>query len=492
MDPSHTHAHIIGDIATVKNRIHKAIEVDLRDSLVVSSLPIVSPAHREPEDTTSALPYFMQLFLGSSSFAVVVALLIAQVFRPFLAPGAEAGRLRQMPETACHGTTCMTPASSSSSSVRTRTVRSEAFSSSVMAIVRQSSASSADDKFNPFRRFHAAPPDEHAAEPVKRADNVQGVYFTSASVKRTSFFDETVDNLLAAHGDAVVFDTKGGIVMYDSQAPMATELGLVKPQYNLNETLQKLHEKGIYTIARFVSAKDYGFTAKRPDTLPKNPQTGAAMGTEWIDPSNSDALEYNRQLISELACAGIDEINLDYIRFSTANFGQLMVFSTEEKASKVEAFVKMAREAIDSCPNSHTRLGLSTYAILGWDYDVNVRTLGQDVKRFAPYVDIISPMAYQQTFGDTYNSPSASMSREYYLVKRTLDGYKKMLDEVGYKGAIRPWIQGYYISAQNMRNEIQAVYDAGMCGFQVWNANNNYGQTFAGMEHPPQKPERCL
>jgi hypothetical protein len=74
MDPSHTHAHIIGDIATVKNRIHKAIEVDLRDSLVVSSLPIVSPAHREPEDTTSALPYFMQLFLGSSSFAVVVKL----------------------------------------------------------------------------------------------------------------------------------------------------------------------------------------------------------------------------------------------------------------------------------------------------------------------------------------------------------------------------------------------------------------------------------
>ncbi len=101
-------------------------------------------------------------------------------------------------------------------------------------------------------------------------------------------------------------------------------------------------------------------------------------------------------------------------------------------------------------------------------------------------------MAYQQTFGDTYNSPSASMSREYYLVKRTLDGYKKMLDEVGYQGAIRPWIQGYYISGQNMRNEIQAVYDAGMCGFQVWNANNNYGQTFAGMENPPEKPERCL
>lgn len=437
--------------------------------------------------------WFMQALFGLTSLSLVLAL-VARAAPADPAHGLLA--MRTTPPALCADGRHYCD-SSSSQTVRTilRSPSSSSVSSTSSTISRTApaaSSSSVETSFNPFKHFHAAPPDEHTVSTARRADNVQGIYFTSASVKRTDFFDTNVDDLLAAKGDMVIFDTKGGIVMWDSQAPMATELNLVKPMYNLKETIQKLHDKGIYAAARFVAAKDYGFTSARPDTLPKNPQTGASMGTEWIDPSNPDALEYNRQLIQELACAGIDEINLDYIRFSTANFGQLMVFSTDEKAAKVETFIKMAREAINSCPDSHTRLGLSTYAILGWDYDVNVRTLGQDVKRFAPYVDIISPMAYQNSFGTSYNSPSANMSREYYLVKHTLDGYKKMLDEVGYQGAIRPWIQGYYITPQNMKNEIQAVYDAGMCGFQVWNANNNYGPTFGGMANPPARPDRCL
>ena len=77
-------------------------------------------------------------------------------------------------------------------------------------------------------------------------------------------------------------------------------------------------------------------------------------------------------MICELARSGINEINLDYIRFSTEQVGALGVYSMEEKSRKVGVFVRMAREAIDAC-GPETKLGVSTYAILGWHYEKKAR-----------------------------------------------------------------------------------------------------------------------
>jgi hypothetical protein len=138
---------------------------------------------------------------------------------------------------------------------------------------------------------------------------------------------------------------------------------------------------------------------------------------------------------------------------TTAAVGALRVFSGQEKADRVEKFVTMAREAIDECGNGSTRLGLSTYAILGWAYDINVATLGQDVVRFAPLVDIISPMAYPATFtSPEYYIPGKSKgSRDYWLVYRTLTGYAELLGPE-HQDKIRPWIQGYYVYRIKSKN----------------------------------------
>jgi len=41
-----------------------------------------------------------------------------------------------------------------------------------------------------------------------------------------------------------------------------------------------------------------------------------------------------------------------------------------------------------------------------------------------------------------------------------------------------------------VKDQIQAVFDAGLCGFQVWNANNNYQYTYPAMKDM-QLPENC-
>lgn len=330
------------------------------------------------------------------------------------------------------------------------------------------------------------------SEQRPRADNVRGVYMTPSSVARKDFWKETLAAVKEAGGSSIVFDVKGSRVYFHAAAPLANEIGLVSPKYDLPAILAEAKEHGLYTIGRLVAIKDDGLTGKKPDTRVKDPTGKRVLSETWVDPENEMAIDYNSQVVCDLAAAGIDEINLDYIRFSTADFGALRVYSGAEKAAKVEKFIRAMRESIDRCgPN--TNLGLSTYAILGWNYDINVATLGQDVKLFAPLVDVISPMAYPATFtSPEYYIPGKNpRSRMYWLVYRTLTGYKELLGEE-HANKIRPWIQGYGITTQNFIDQMDAVSDAGFCGFQVWSAGNYYDTVYKALEQNPTRPEKCL
>lgn len=183
----------------------------------------------------------------------------------------------------------------------------------------------------------------------KRTRNAAGVYLTPSSVKRTEFLDETMQKVIDAGGNALVFDVKGSFVYFEADAERARELDLIRPSYNLQEVLAKAREKGIYTIGRFIAIKDDGLTSRRPEVLAKDPRTGRKLSEGWADPINPLTIEYNSQVMCELARSGIDEVNMDYIRFSTAYVGDLSVFSRQEKADRVEVFIKAMREAINRC-----------------------------------------------------------------------------------------------------------------------------------------------
>lgn len=347
-----------------------------------------------------------------------------------------------------------------------------------------------------LRRFRAAPQgfslESPRRAPAGRADNVRGVYLTANSV-RNGKFPETLERLSGIPRPAIAFDVKGGRVFFDSSSPLAREWGTVLPTYDLPKVLADLRERGIYAIARFVAVKDEFLIERKPELSLRHPLNGQLIVNNWIDPAHPEALAYNMEIICELAAAGMDEINLDYVRFSTASPVLLSAIGTEEKIARVEAFVRAARETVDRCGPA-TRLGISTYAILGWNREINMPTLGQDVVRLAPYVDVISPMAYPATFAEgAYYVPGEHPGpRSYYLVFRTLKGYEEWIGSEEAK-KIRPWIQAYSLNAENMAAEIRAVYDAGYCGFQFWSAGNIYEEAYRAMRQTEgQVPVRCV
>lgn len=314
----------------------------------------------------------------------------------------------------------------------------------------------------------------HAAVPQERGDNKIGLYLTASKAADQAFYVETMDRALAAGGNALVIDVKGSYVYFPTTSSIATEIGLIRPLYELPEIVSMAKQKGIYVIARFVAANDPVFASNNADVRIRHPQTGVAIGWKWVDLSHPTTLEYNRQVIRDVVASGVHELNIDYIRYPTEYPQSQIGLTGDQKAERIEKFIKMARNTIDEY-NPSVLLGISTYAILGWNYEINVKPLGQDVVRFAPLVDIISPMAYPSTFaaGAYYDPSKHPRSRMYYLVYQTIKGYSELLGEE-HASKLRPWIQGYYINNQDMRDEIDAVYDAGACGFTIWSAGNYY------------------
>lgn len=326
-------------------------------------------------------------------------------------------------------------------------------------------------------------------EPVHTPWTQRGIFMTPSSTGNDDYRHRAMDRLREGGGNAFIFDVKGSAVHFDAkESPIADKLGLIKPWYSLKDIVAEMHDNGFYTIARYIAVKDYGLTDALPETHLDDPYTGMPLSPGWIDPADEDALAYNREIICEIAKSGIDEINLDYIRYDTRD-GRLAVFSGEEKIERIETFITMAREAIDECGPS-TKLGVSTFAILGWSYEKNVGGIGQDIVRFAPMLDVISPMAYNANFSlNAYGDPTGERGRWNYLVYRTIKGYQEELGP-DHAWKVRPWLQGWGITTRDLQQQIEGVFDGGACGFLIWNANNAYEPFYNAMERI-EVPDRC-
>lgn len=328
-----------------------------------------------------------------------------------------------------------------------------------------------------------SPPVVPSQPPVPGPDRHVALFLTSTSGADDEFVEGTMDDLHGLERPAIVVDVKGSSVYFDATSPLAKELGLVKPVLgDMSAFVERAHAKGVAVIARFIAIKDPGLARSAPETQIRHPRTRRSVGDVWVDPAHPMSLAYNAEVLRDLVRAGIDEINLDYIRYPTEYGKEEVGMSWREKADRLEEFLKMARAVIDR-EGKGTRLGISTFAILGWNYEQNLVHLGQDVRRFASLVDVISPMAYPSTFaeGAYYDKTVHRGSRMYSLVYRTLTGYRELLGpEHAWK--LRPWIQGYFVSQKNVRDEMQAVSDAGLCGFMVWNADNEYGPVLKALK----------
>ncbi len=261
--------------------------------------------------------------------------------------------------------------------------------------------------------------------------------------------------------NALVFDTKieGGLVLYDTTVELAYEIGAVAATYDPTELIARAREHGLYTITRIVAFDDAIKAAAYPDQ---------AIAGRWMDPRNRDAWQYNLDLAVEACEIGFDEIQLDYIRFpsgqAVAESGQLDM-TQEERVGAVTEFLAATRRLLHPLGCS---VSGDVFAIVV--ASPNDQGIGQRPEELSVQLDAFSPMIYPSHYSDGWLGYADPNEHPYDV---THDAIEDTLQRVEPGTAVRPWLQSFWWTPEQIRRSIQAAEDLGV-GWMLWNIVSDY------------------
>ena len=292
----------------------------------------------------------------------------------------------------------------------------------------------------------------------------------------------------------IVFDvqTSGGRLAFPSALPLSLELDNRGDQIkDLAATIARLHEKGFYAVARFVLFKNGFIAGRRPSWTLKRKGTNRPFisrdGPIWLDPGNPELTNYLGEIADEIARAGVDEIQFDYVRFPEGGKGGYTGYSyaDEKIRTRDQTIVNFISTITTALHGRGVYVGIDVFGITVWD-DVSWRVIGQNIGELAKYVDVIYPMPYPSHFGPGWGGHRNPADEPYFFVQETT---KKFLEQTAKTNVkIRPWLQGFTMRVSRfgpnyIKDQIRALTDIDQHEFTVWNASNNYSVTLRALRN---------
>jgi hypothetical protein len=324
------------------------------------------------------------------------------------------------------------------------------------------------------------------AHRVSAGAEVRGMYLTGPACGVSSVW-RRVDNFIAAGGNAVVFDAKdidGGVSFLSSHPLAGWGKGRPSPVISsLPDMMDRFERRGLYVIARIALFLDGELGRKRPDLALPDAQgrPWTERNCAWIDASRSEVRDYNLTLARELAAAGVDEIQFDYVRFPTNGWRE--DWSTDSPRD-LEAEALRRREIIadflvaarDTLHGHGVRISADLYGIMAWGRMEDLALTGQHVPTIASIVDIICPMIYPSHFGPGFEGRRSPGDDPEYFIG---EGTRRFVELAAGRAEIRPWLQAFpyrvtRYDGQYIRTQVLASRQRGGQGWCLWNPACNY------------------
>ncbi len=316
----------------------------------------------------------------------------------------------------------------------------------------------------------------------------KGLYLTASSAGAR--LDHYIELANTTEINSYVIDVKNdyGIVSYKSEVPLASEIGAIESLYDIEKMTTKLRENDIYSIARIVCFKDPILAKNKPEMAIKNTEGGLYVHNQmnWVNPYNKDAWQYNIDLAKEALARGFDEVQFDYIRFPDGKKSQ-MVFEGKDDRQLYEVVNDFLAYARQQLPNAI--ISGDVFAII-LESPGDTEGIGQYFEYVGENLDYLCPMAYPSHYanGQIINNvkfPKPDLD-PYGVIKNTLLKAKARHEKVeGHKPILRTYLQDFtatwigngnwqYYEDEQVRQQIQAVYDAGYEEWFLWDPMNNY------------------
>lgn len=342
------------------------------------------------------------------------------------------------------------------------------------------------DKPSPKTAVSIAPSPTPAPVPLKlvwtKPEHVKGIYATGWMAGSSKWLDRMMGFIDQTEVNSIVIDVKDdtGTLSYPSAVPLAKEDGAsMKKIADLREMMIKLHERHIYPIARIVVFKDPLLAKYKPEWAVKDVDGGLwkdRKGLNWVDPNNKLVWDYIVDLAKEAVDMGFQEIQFDYVRFTSDGDLKRCVYPYSNGALKqdvIKNFLQYAKSKLEPyhIPISADIFGLTTSVD-------NDQGIGQYFEKIAASVDVVCPMVYPSHYAwGTFGLKNPDL-HPYETVFHGVSDAKKRLDKMGGSAGLRPWLQDFSLGNHYGRDEIQAqikaVNDAGINEWIFWNPSCRY------------------
>ncbi len=247
---------------------------------------------------------------------------------------------------------------------------------------------------------------------------------------------------------------------------------------------------GLLPIARIVAFKDPVAAAANPDWTIRR-EDGSIWrdreGQAWVNAYNQEVWEYNLGVAEELVKFGFEEIQWDYLRFPEPYRSlptQVFPGARMPKPDALAAFLKAAGERLD-------RMGVrNTADVFGLVTSVkSALEVGQHWERLSSSADVLLPMVYPSHYPRGAFGVQRPNADPYRIIRTALDTARARDQRLGISQAehVRAWLQAFTLGKpdygpEQIRQQKQAVYDAGYQGWVLWNPGSRYEPFLAGLE----------
>ena len=315
----------------------------------------------------------------------------------------------------------------------------------------------------------------------------------SGPVAGIARMDELIELVDQTELNAVVIDIKNdeGKVTYDMQSEQVLEIGAsVNYISDIEALVTKCKEKNIYLIARIVAFRDPYLAEQKPEWA-VHTKEGAVFrdksGLAWVNPYERGVWDYLAEIASEAAAVGFDEVQFDYIRFSTdINADEVDYGPEAETVGRIDIITEFTQYMYEKLRPLGVYVAADVFGTV-IENETDQQIVGQDYVKMAEHLDYICPMIYPSHYRNGAYGIAVPDAEPYKTINEACSASVQelgMLPEEN-RARVRTWLQSFTASwvpghisygPQQIRAQIKGAYDAGYDEWILWNAAVKYRQ----------------
>jgi hypothetical protein len=343
----------------------------------------------------------------------------------------------------------------------------------------------------PGYKLTKAPVDSSQKDMALDQFKVNAIYMTANWAASPDLLDGTLEWVKDSRINAVVVNVQNDASQWvfdikNKAALDAENIGDFTVDYPA--LIKKLHDQGLYAIARIVTFQQKAMAEARPDLAVKSSTSGEqwkggyAGQQEWLDPTNPATQDYMIDMTREVLTLGFDEVQYDYIRFpSDPAPGETgdMVFSAGPitdtgKVATLKTFLGKVHDVVEPT-DAFTSIDVFGYSL--WpdqDGQPLLGVIGQVLPALMDETDYISPMIYPSHFSPGEQGCDHPSQCAYKLVHKSGEYAADLF--AGHRTKYRPWLEDFdwpdadYTSpgTTKVAEQIQAAAETNAWGWLMW------------------------